>query len=156
MNSWIKSGIAALGAALLLAGCAGPRYSEVADRIPPLESAEGRIYFYQPVTSSGDKIAQPAILVDGRKVGRSKPGRFFFVDRAAGEVDLVTATDRKERKDALKVPLAAGQTQYVRVDISGGRQVLRLEPSADEALQAMSDLRYWGAGRREREPLRYD
>ncbi|MGE8688471.1 MAG: DUF2846 domain-containing protein [Achromobacter sp.] len=155
MKSWIKLGMAALGAALLLSGCAGPRYADVAQRIPPIEPAEGRIYFYQPVTSSGEKIAQPAILVDGRKVGRSKPGRFFFVDRAAGDLEVLTATDRKERKNALRVPLAVGQTQYVRVDISGGKQVLRLEESADAAQEALRDLRYWGAGRREREPLRY-
>lgn len=156
MKSWIKSSIAALGAALLLSACAGPRYSEVAERIPALEAAEGRIYFYQPVTPNGDKVAQPAILVDGRKVGRSKSGRFFFVDRAPGEVDVITATDRKERKDALKIALAEGQTQYVRVDVAGGRQILRLENDAGAALQAMADLRYWGAGRREREPLRYE
>ncbi len=156
MKSWIKSSLAALGVALLLAACAGPRYGDVADRIPALEAGEGRIYFYQPETLNGDKVAQPAILVDGRKVGRSKSGRFFFVDRAPGDVEVITATDRKERKDALKVPLAAGQTRYVRVDVAGGRQVLRLEASADEAVQAMKDLRYWGAGRREREPLRYE
>ncbi|HEY9271141.1 DUF2846 domain-containing protein [Achromobacter sp.] len=156
MKSWVKSGIAALAAALLLSACAGPRYGDVADRIPALEAAEGRIYFYQPVTSNGDKVAQPAILVDGRKVGRSKPGRFFFVDRAPGEVEVITATDRKERRDGLKVPLASGQTRYVRVDVAGGRQILKLEASGDDAVQAMSDLRYWGAGRREREPLRYE
>ncbi|MFD4840765.1 DUF2846 domain-containing protein [Achromobacter sp. NPDC058515] len=155
MKSWVKLSVAALGAAVLLAGCAGPRYADVATRIPAIEPADGRIYFYQPVTSSGGKIAQPAILVDGQKVGRSKPGHFFFVDRAAGEVAVMTATDRKERKEALNVPLAAGQTQYVRVDITGGKQVLRLEESADAARQALSDLRYWGAGRRDREALRY-
>ena len=68
---------------------------------------------------------------------------------------MITATDRKERKDPLVVPLAAGQTQYVRVDVAGGKQVLRLEQSPDAAQQALADLRYWGAGRREREPLRY-
>lgn len=155
MKSWLKLSIAALGAAVLLAGCAGPRYAEVASRIPELEPMDGRIYFYQPMTSTGAKIAQPAILVDGQKVGRSRPGRFFFVDRAPGELAIMTVADHKARKEPLKVPLAAGKTQYVRVDISGGRQVLRLEESADTARQALSDLRYWGAGRREREPLRY-
>lgn len=155
MKSWIKSGMAALGAAVLLAGCAGPRYADVSAKIPPIEAAEGRIYFYQPVTANGEKIAIPSILVDGRKVGRSKPGRFFFVDRAPGELEVVTSADRKDSKSALKVPLATGQTQYVRVDIAGGKQVLKLEASADEAQEALSAMRYWGAGRREREILRY-
>lgn len=155
MKGWFKLSIAAAGAALLLAGCAGPRYVDVATQIPALEASEGRIYIYQPVTPNGGKIAQPAILVDGTKVGRSKPGNFFFVDRAAGQLAVITATDRKERKEPLTVPLAAGQTQYVRVDISGGKQVLRLEESAESAQEALKDLRYWGAGRREREVLRY-
>ncbi|MEN4921341.1 DUF2846 domain-containing protein [Achromobacter spanius] len=156
MKSWVKSSLAAAGVALLLAGCAGPRYVDVAARIPALEAAEGRIYFYQPKTPNGGKIAQPTILVDGAKVGRSKPGNFFFVDRAPGQLAVITATDRKERKEPLTVPLAAGQTQYVRVDISGGRQVLQLEASPEAAQQALSDLRYWGASRREREQLRYE
>ena len=155
MKSWIKLSIAALGAATLLAGCAGPRYADVSAKISALESGEGRIYFYQPKTTNGDKVPHPAILVDGTRVGKSKAGHFFFVDRSSGTLDVITATDRKERKDPLVVPLAAGQTQYVRVDIAGGRQVLRLVTSADAAQQALAGLRYWGAGRPGREPLRY-
>ncbi len=155
MKSWIKLSIAAAGAALLLAGCSGPRYADVSGKITALEPGEGRIYFYQPQTANGGKVPHPAILVDGTRVGKSQAGRFFFVDRSAGDLAVTTATDRKERKAPLTVPLAAGQTQYVRVDISGGRQVLRLEESAETAQQALSDLRYWGAGRREREALRY-
>ncbi len=155
MKHWIKLGLAALGAATLLAGCAGPRYGDVSAKISALAPGEGRIYFYQPKSSNGDKVQHPAILVDNARVGKSKAGHFFFVDRSAGTLDVITATDRKERKDPLVVPLAAGQTQYVRVDIAGGKQVLRLEESAETAQQALADLRYWGAGHREREALRY-
>ncbi|AVJ27689.1 DUF2846 domain-containing protein [Achromobacter spanius] len=155
MKNWIKLSLAALGAATLLAGCAGPRYADVSAKISALEPGEGRIYFYQPKTANGGKVGHPAILVDNVRVGKSKAGHFFFVDRQAGTVDVITATDRKERKDPLVVPLAAGQTQYVRVDINGGKQVLRLEESADTAQQTLSELRYWGAGHREREALRY-
>lgn len=155
MKHWIKLSLAALGAATVLTGCAGPRYGDVAAKISALEPGEGRIYFYQPKTSNGDKVPHPAILVDNARVGKSKAGHFFFVDRSAGTLEVITATDRKERKDPLVVPLAAGQTQYVRVDVAGGKQVLRLEQSPDAAQQALADLRYWGAGRREREALRY-
>ncbi len=151
----IKLILAALGAATLLAGCAGPRYADVSAKISALEPGEGRVYFYQPKTTNGEKVQHPAILVDGTRVGKSKAGHFFFVDRSAGTFEVITATDRKERKEPLVVPLAVGQTQYVRVDIAGGKQVLRLENSAEAAQQALSDLRYWGAGRRDRETLRY-
>lgn len=155
MKNWIKLSIAALGAATLLAGCAGPRYADVSARISALQPGEGRIYFYQPKTANGGKTQHPAILVDGTRVGKSKMGHFFFVDRSAGTLEVTTATDRKEQKAPITVPLAAGQTQYVRVDIEGGKQVLQLEGSAEAAQQALAELRYWGAGRREREPLRY-
>jgi len=155
VKNWIKLSLAALGAATLLAGCAGPRYADVSAKISALEPGEGRIYFYQPKTANGGKVGHPAILVDNVRVGKSKAGHFFFVDRQAGTLEVITATDRKERKDPLVVPLAAGQTQYVRVDIDGGKQVLRLEPFAETAQQALSELRYWGASRRDREPLRY-
>lgn len=142
-------------AALLLAGCAGPRYGEIASQIPAIEAGNGRIYVYQPEQAGGASAAEPAILVDGRKVGRSKPGRFFFVDRPAGAHTLATALDKKAGRAALPVPLEAGQTRYVRTDVVSGTQVLRLEESAETARQDMTGLRYWGAGWRDREKLRY-
>ncbi|MBK1979679.1 DUF2846 domain-containing protein [Achromobacter xylosoxidans] len=144
-----------LTTALLLAGCAGPRYGEIAAQIPAIEAGNGRIYVYQPAQADGPSAAEPPILVDGRKVGRSKPGRFFFVDRPAGAHTLATAHDKRAGRAELPVPLEAGQTRYVRTDIVSGTQVLRLEDSAETAQQDMSGLRYWGAGWRDREKLRY-
>ena len=154
MKATFKLALAMVGAALLLAGCAGPRYADVSSRIPELESGQGRIYFYQLASTNTD-AAQPAILVDGRKVGRSRPGRFFFVDRPAGSHVLTIAPDRKDPGAAIKPDLASGQTVYVRVEVDGGKQVLREEASADTATQSMSNLKYWGAGWRDREKLRY-
>ncbi|CAB3742803.1 hypothetical protein LMG1866_05784 [Achromobacter ruhlandii] len=112
-------------AALLLAGCAGPRHGEIASQIPPIEAGNGRIYIYQLAQADGANAAEPAILIDGRKVGRSKPGRFFFVDRPAGAHTLATAHYKRSARPALPVPLEAGQTRYVRTDIVAGAQVLR-------------------------------
>lgn len=154
MKIWAKLMLAAASAALLLSGCAGPRYADVASKIPTLDPQHGRIYFYQLASAAGAAATEPAIMVDGRKVGRSKPARFFFVDRPAGTVALAFA-DRAGPNEALSVPLAAGQTRYVRVDIEGGQQVLRQEASEEAARQAMGDLKYWGAGWRDREKLRY-
>lgn len=92
-------------AALLLAGCAGPRHGEIASQIPPIEAGNGRIYIYQLAQADGANAAEPAILIDGRKVGRSKPGRFFFVDRPAGAHTLATAHYKRSARPALPVPL---------------------------------------------------
>lgn len=142
-------------AALLLAGCAGPRYGEISAQIPAIEAGNGRIYVYQPAQVDGANAAEPAILVDGRKVGRSKPGRFFFVDRPAGAHTVATTLYKRAARAELPVPLEAGQTRYVRTDIINGAQVLGLEASAEVAQQELSGLRYWGAGWRDREKLRY-
>lgn len=153
MKRWTRLTLAASAAAILLAGCAGPRYGEIAAQIPSIEAGAGRIYVYQP--ADGGNAAEPAIMVDGRKVGRSKPGRFFFVDRPAGTHTIVTAADKKAGRPALDVRLDAGQTRYVRTEIVAGAQVLRLEDDTEKAQQDMSGLRYWGAGWRDREKLRY-
>ncbi len=153
MKGWTRLTLAASAAAMLLAGCAGPRYGDIAAQIPAIEAGTGRIYVYQ--LADGAIAAEPAIVVDGRKVGRSKPGRFFFIDRPAGTHTVATATDKKAGKAALEVRVDAGQTRYVRTEVVGGSQVLRLEDDADKAQQDMSGLRYWGAGWRDREKLRY-
>ncbi|MFY0476446.1 DUF2846 domain-containing protein [Achromobacter marplatensis] len=152
ISRWVVASAAAL---LLLAGCAGPRYADVSSSIPDIEPGLGRIYFYQPALALRTDALRPVIMVDGRKVGRSSPGRFFFVDRPAGARTLVIAADRKDPDAALKTELSSGQTIYVRVDADGLKPALRLEDSAEAATQALAGLHYWGAGRHDRQRLRY-
>lgn len=148
---------AVLGAALL-AGCGGPRYKDVASTIPMMVPETGRIYFYQPPAPVGVVSAQPYLRVNGLKVGRSKPGSFFYVNRPAGKYVVDTLRDDEQ----LSFTLAPGQTRYVRLSIEGvsgnssnmGRQDMRLEDSEATAQQEMGPLKYWGAGSRERVKLR--
>ncbi|MFD4840762.1 DUF2846 domain-containing protein [Achromobacter sp. NPDC058515] len=148
---------AALGAALL-AGCGGPRYKDVAGSIPFMVPDTGRIYFYQPPAPAGVVSSQPYLRINGVKVGRSKPGSFFYVNRPAGKYEIDTLRD----DETLSFTLAPGQTRYVRLSIEGvggnsssvGRQSMRLEESEAAAQQEMGPLKYWGAGSRERVKLR--
>ena len=147
---------AALGAALL-AGCGGPRYKDVAGTIPIMVPDTGRIYFYQPPAPLGVVSSQPYLRVNGMKVGRSKPGSFFYVNRPAGKYEI----DTLREGESLSFTLAPGQTRYVRLSIEGatgngsvGRQDMRLEESEAVAQQELSPLKYWGAGSRERVKLR--
>lgn len=147
---------AALGAALL-AGCGGPRYKDVAGTIPVMVPDTGRIYFYQPPAPLGVVSSQPYLRVNGMKVGRSKPGSFFYVNRPAGKYEIDTLRDG----ESLSFTLAPGQTRYVRLSIEGatgngsaGRQDMRLEESEAVAQHELSPLKYWGAGSRERVKLR--
>ncbi|KRC77884.1 hypothetical protein D3C87_348250 [compost metagenome] len=157
MKSWVKLSVAVLGA-VLLAGCGGPRYKDVAGSIPFMVPDTGRIYFYQPPAPIGAVSSQPYLRVNGVKVGRSKPGSFFYVNRPAGKYEVDTLRD----DESLSLTLAPGQTRYVRLSIEGvsgnsssvGHQSMRLEESEEVAQQEMGPLRYWGAGSRERVKLR--
>jgi len=69
--------VAILTGALLLTACAsGPKFADVKSSIPPLAEDKARIYFYRP-GSMGGAAVQPSILLNGEKVGNSKPGGFF-------------------------------------------------------------------------------
>jgi hypothetical protein len=103
---------AILAAALFgLVGCstpAGTSYTEMSVSFPPLKPGEGRIFFYTPARFGGN---QPEVRLDGRLIGFAIPSGFFFVDRPAGRYEAtgVTAADGR-----IELPLAAGETKYVR------------------------------------------
>jgi len=156
-SGWKMAAAAALGA-VLLAGCGGPRYKDVASSIPIMVPDTGRIYFYQPPAPTGVVSDQPYLRVNDVKVGRSKPGSFFYVNRPAGNYEV----DTLRGGEHVSFTLAPGQTRYVRLSIQGvsgnsssvGRQEMRLEESEEVATREMGPLKYWGAGSRERVKLR--
>jgi hypothetical protein len=135
--------LAALGLVAMLAACAsGPKYSEVASSIPTLKAGEGRIYFYR--TGALGAAIQPAIMLNGKEVGKSQTGGFFFVDRPAGSYEVVMGTE-VERK--VTFTLDAGATRYVKTSISFGVFVGR--PQAElvdpaEGRKEVAELAYTG------------
>jgi hypothetical protein len=107
---------AVLAALLMLAGCAsGPGYKDVSGSFAALPSGSGRIFFYR-VSTFGAAV-QPAVKLNGDKVGEAVPRGFFYVDRPPGDYEVTTTT---ELKKALTFHLDAGQTRYVRLSISLG------------------------------------
>ena len=117
--------LTALVVATALAGCAsGPKYAEVASKIPPIPANRGRIWFFRDASPIGSGI-QPSVMLDGNKVGDSVPGGFFFADAAAGnhEVLLSTEVDRK-----LTFTLAPGEERYVKMTVSLGALIYRVYP----------------------------
>jgi hypothetical protein len=63
-------------ALLLLAGCAGPKYMNMASSLPALQPGQGRVFFYTPEDST-NTYSQPRIRLNREVVGRIKPGSFF-------------------------------------------------------------------------------
>lgn len=111
-----------------LVGCAsGPKYSQVRSTLPPLPADNGRIYFYR--TAVVGAAVQPAVKLNGEKVGIAKAKGFFFVDSPPGNFEVETST---EVKRLLSLTLEEGQTRYVRLNVSMGFFVGHVYPELVE------------------------
>src|SRR2546423_5260340 len=129
--------------ALLVACASGPKMSEVSASIPGLKPDQARIYVYRSNSMLGAAI-QPKVMLNGKAVGESKPGGFFFVDVAPGAME-VTTTSEVEKK--LSFTVAAGQTRYVRTSVGLGVLVYRVYPELvdnPEGAKEMADSSYIG------------
>lgn len=134
-----------LAAAAVMAGCAatGPLYSDVAARIPPLATDQGRIYFMRADTLFGAAITAD-IHLNGDVVGKSERGSFFYVDRRPGNYTVATSTETEKQ---LTFTLAARETKYVRTSVSMGLLVGRIAPqlvSPSVAKTEIANLHYTG------------
>lgn len=125
---------------LSLAACAsGTQYKHMAAFIPKLKADEGRIYLFRSASFVGMAV-QPAIMLDGTNVGRSKPGGFFYLDVPSGshEISAVSDPDKK-----LAITLGSGEMKYVKMRPAMGEMTgtltLEIVPEAD-AIRELQDL----------------
>lgn len=127
------------------AGCAatGPKYSEMAASIPSLAADKGRIYFFRPDTMLGAAVTSD-IRLNGKVIGKSERGSFFFVDEAPGNMTVSTSTETEKQ---LTFKLATGETKYVKTTVSFGVLVGRINSelvSGTEAKAEIAGLAYTG------------
>ena len=73
------------------------------------------MYFYR-TTALGAGV-QPAVKLNGEKIGTAKPQGFFYADRPAGNYEIETSTEVKRR---LSLTLDKSQTRYVRLNMAMG------------------------------------
>lgn len=96
----------------------------------PLAEGRGRIYFYRLGNLWGAML-YPKVRLDGEVVGKTIAGRYFFkdVDPGTHEITIKTEVARK-----LTLPVAAGETRYVKVSVGMGWLIgrFRLEAIAFE------------------------
>jgi hypothetical protein len=129
----------------ILAGCAaeGPLHKEVAASIPTVPVGKGRVYFYRADTMFGAAITSD-ISLNGRVVGKSERGSFFFVDENPGSC---TASASTEVERQVTFTLATGETKYVKTSVSfgvvAGRVNLELVSPSD-ATSDIAELHYTG------------
>ena len=89
---------------------------------------------------------QPAIKVNGVKVGDAEPDGYFYVDEAPGTYTISTSTEKEESVEAT---LAAGQVRFIRFDISMGVFVGHVSPSIidpEQGAKEIKSLHYTGGG----------
>jgi hypothetical protein len=122
----------------------GPLYSEHHASEPAVSPDVGRIYFYRESSLFG-LMVEAAIKIDGVKVGESSSGEYFYVDRPPGTYAISATTEKEED---LSVPLAAGQTVYVRTHPSMGLFAGHIIPeivTEDRGLSEIKDTHFAGA-----------
>ena len=104
-------------AGLLLNACASHlSYSEMQALMPAQPADKGRIYFYRESAFMGNLIT-PDIVVNGKTVGTSNPGTFFYVDREPGDYQVFCGMGTLNQTG---FTLAAGQDVYVRTTVGSG------------------------------------
>jgi hypothetical protein len=143
----ISAWIFGLFLTVLLAACAGPRYTQMANSMPPIPAGQGRIVFYTPLGSASGPSGQPRIHLNKEVVGRAKSGGFFYVDRPTGSYVI---TDKGWTSDGLSFMLNPGETRYVRFagsslgSTGAGKLDIELVDSPSEAQRDLLSLRYFG------------
>lgn len=137
MNSFAIRLVSLVAATLLIAGCAsGPKYSEVAARMPAMKAGEGRIYFYRESSMMGAAV-QPDIRLNNEVVGTSKPGGYFYLDRPAGKYVAAAST---ETEKTASFTLDAGETKYLKSSPSFGLVVGRIVITLESPEKARAEL----------------
>lgn len=104
---------------------------------PALNANAGRFYFYREPSYEGWAI-QPAIKINGGKVGDSVPGGYFYVDEAPGTYKISTSTEKEE---SVNVSIAPGQFRYIRFDTSMGVLIGHVSPSIIDPEQATDEIK---------------
>ncbi len=127
---------AAMALALLSACASGPKFSEVEKTFPQVAANQGRIWFYRSGTMFGAGI-QPDVVLNVVKVGDSVPGGFFYVDRPAGNYEVLLSTE-VERK--VTFTLAPRQERYIRMTVGLGVIVYRVYPELVDPAEGRKEI----------------
>ncbi len=132
-----------LGSAAWVSGCATGSGAGDASAWPPLQPGYGRVVFFRSSGFFGSAVSG-GVALNGEVVGVSNPGKYFFVDRPAGNYRVAAVT---EVVNSLTFTLAAGETKYVRTSpslgLSTGRISVELE-DPKKALQEVASLSHSG------------
>jgi hypothetical protein len=114
MAHWLSH--AAIAAALtVLWGCAELPLPTRAVALPAMPAGEARIWIYRDYEPY-QTLARPYVRLNDRVVGISEPGGAFYRDVSPGIYRTTVDTYGFDVNQFADVPLAAGQTAFVKVE----------------------------------------
>ena len=115
MSKLCRTMVLMLAVVASLSGCAQPpRYDEVAGTLAPVAPNLARIYAYRgPGVYEG--LAWVPILINGAQAGAVGPGQVIMRDVPPGTYIIAAATQGLYPGQDKVVPLAPGQTVYMKV-----------------------------------------
>lgn len=130
-----------------LTGCAasGTKYKDMMSSIPPVPPDKGRIFFYRTSSMLGAAV-QPSIMLDGVKVGDSRRGGFFYVDRAPGTHTVIMTTEVETKRSVI---LAERDIKYIKTSVEMGLFVGHMNADItypESARDDLLELSYTGFG----------
>ncbi len=131
---------------MTIMGCAtiGPKYSTVRNDIAVLSEEQGRIIFYRPSGLYGAAM-RPDILLNGRKVGRSRPGTIFYVDVDPGKHQVTVPAILYPGESTIDIDVRQNETVYVKTSMGGsafgGRTNVEVV-SFEQAMTEIDDLEF--------------
>ncbi|MGZ3687974.1 MAG: DUF2846 domain-containing protein [Bdellovibrionota bacterium] len=119
-------GIIASAVLFLTLGCAsGPivQLQDVKKSLPPVPAGMGRAYFYRSSTFAAE--VSPDVRLNGVVIGEAKAGTVFFRDLKPGGYQVEVST---ETTNESSFAIAAGDTKYIRFDVTAGFFVGHVKP----------------------------
>jgi hypothetical protein len=138
-----RTGIRAFAAgvlAIVAAACTQPRgpniESDAAALAPPPQGL-ARIYFYRSGTPLMAMV-EPAVIVNGRKVGELAPGEVFYRNARPGQYKVWLDTDAEA---PVAFRLEAGARRFVRVEPDWAGLGWELTASLAGRAEAEADMR---------------
>lgn len=140
--------------ALFAAGCVSvQKFDQASSQFPQLSPGQGRIYFYRDSKFYGSGQEETVSLND-EKVGYLKVGRFFYVDRPAGNYTVgggcAGLLGGLYGKNEVSIALGDGEAKYIRINQNFGLAHVQAVPTPEDkesALKTLADCRYAPEGK---------
>lgn len=123
-------------AILFLSACAsGPKYKEYAASLPKPKKGESRVWFYR--TAVVGAAVQPAVYLNGQKVGTAKPKGYFYTDRPAGTYEVKCTTEWTHK---CQFSLAPDSEKFVKLNMGMGFFVGHVIPREESPIKALDEI----------------